>query len=654
MLNYHNICLQDGEKIRSYSYNSEMRSCAYSISNLYSRNNVYKTQLAEYKGFIILRYWYKGNLLYFMPLGSGDINEVLRDLAEEAASQEYNLRIMGPMEMLRRDYSELCSVTFNFRSNRNSSEYIYLRSALVSLSGEKLRPKRNHINKFKSLYPDYHFEKLCQDNINDCYTVTDRWIEKHGAENKSVRDERRVILRALENIEALEIKGGVLYVGEVPVAFSFGCAINYDTFGVQVEKADIEYQGAYSMINHEFVKSLPEAYTYINKEEDFGREDLRRYNLSYCPEKLLEMGYALHKQIITPSKRIKMRLKKGWMSVFNLSEQSVNLYLKLWYSLKNTVYMMPDDKLLSSIQTSNFKINFAGDTLPIAYLSYFFTPKEYRGHGYMSEVLKQAMTALSNREFPLAFLFTYEKELVQTYRRRGFELVIKYAEKELPLLDIMPPSCELSLYTVQSLSEYDQTVFEYIDAYLNSSDFTLRVPPCYFNYLIEDMALEGDNCIVVRKGAEISGLSIVYIVKGNVYIHLLACESAEVEELIYGVIKEKYSPKRILRYERVDASTREEDGWRRKNMGMARILNMDIFLGAYAKAFPLESFVYRFKDNVLTANNAVFRVCNGAYNRLEDYNLDVEEISINDLTIKLLGQLNMYAPLMMEAVLPDV
>ena len=50
----------------------------------------------------------------------------------------------------------------------------------------------------------------------------------------------------------------------------------------------------------------------------------------------------------------------------------------------------------------------------------------------------------------------------------------------------------------------------------------------------------------------------------------------------------------------------------------------------------------------------VFRVCNGAYNRLEDYNLDVEEISINDLTIKLLGQLNMYAPLMMEAVLPDV
>ena len=89
-------------------------------------------------------------------------------------------------------------------------------------------------------------------------------------------------------------------------------------------------------------------------------------------------------------------------------------------------------------------------------------------------------------------------------------------------------------------------------------------------------------------------------------------------------------------------------------MGMARILNMDIFLGAYAKAFPLESFVYRVKDNVLTANNAVFRVCNGAYNRLEDYNLDVEEISINDLTIKLLGQLNMYAPLMMEAVLPDV
>ena len=46
--------------------------------------------------------------------------------------------------------------------------------------------------------------------------------------------------------------------------------INHETFGVHVEKADTNIEGAYAMINYEFANRIPEQYIYINREEDLG------------------------------------------------------------------------------------------------------------------------------------------------------------------------------------------------------------------------------------------------------------------------------------------------------------------------------------------------------------------------------------------------
>ena len=72
------------------------------------------------------------------------------------------------------------------------------------------------------------------------------------------------------------------------VAFTYGGPINYDTFDVCCEKADIDYDGAYAMINREFVRRLPEQYVLINREEDLGLEGLRKAKLSYQPKVILD------------------------------------------------------------------------------------------------------------------------------------------------------------------------------------------------------------------------------------------------------------------------------------------------------------------------------------------------------------------------------
>ena len=70
--------------------------------------------------------------------------------------------------------------------------------------------------------------------------------------------------------------------GEV-IAFTFGCKATPDMFVVQIEKADHTIQGAYQMINQQFVQRNCNDVEYVNREEDLGLEGLRKAKKSYYP-----------------------------------------------------------------------------------------------------------------------------------------------------------------------------------------------------------------------------------------------------------------------------------------------------------------------------------------------------------------------------------
>ena len=68
-----------------------------------------------------------------------------------------------------------------------------------------------------------------------------------------------------------------------------------DTFVVHIEKAFTDTEGAYTMINREFVKMLPEKYLYINREDDVGDPGLRRAKESNRPAMMYERYNAVLK-----------------------------------------------------------------------------------------------------------------------------------------------------------------------------------------------------------------------------------------------------------------------------------------------------------------------------------------------------------------------
>ncbi|MDE5591532.1 MAG: phosphatidylglycerol lysyltransferase domain-containing protein, partial [Helicobacter sp.] len=91
------------------------------------------------------------------------------------------------------------------------------------------------------------------------------------------------IIESLKVFESLSFQGGILRVDGKIIAFSFGEPLNKDTVVIHIEKANIEYQGAYQAINREFLANQWRNYTYVNREEDLGIEGLRKAKQSYQP-----------------------------------------------------------------------------------------------------------------------------------------------------------------------------------------------------------------------------------------------------------------------------------------------------------------------------------------------------------------------------------
>ena len=98
-------------------------------------------------------------------------------------------------------------------------------------------------------------------------------------------------MEALENFDALGMKGVILYVGEVPVGMTMASEIIPSVWDIHFEKVIGEYadNGGYAVINKLFAEKLFTAgVSLINREEDIGLEGLRKAKLSYYPLTILD------------------------------------------------------------------------------------------------------------------------------------------------------------------------------------------------------------------------------------------------------------------------------------------------------------------------------------------------------------------------------
>lgn len=289
--------IKDIKKIRKALQNNDKKCCEMSPANTVLWAKHYNTEIAFWEGNLIFRSCIKnGKCSYSCNLLNAKDPQCLFDkLVELAKEGGYPLRlhciIEEEVEMIEKWYPGQYQVEYN----RDDSDYIYIREKLAALAGKKLHGKRNHIHRFEEKNPDWKYERITDVNEEDCAKMAMQWCMKNCMDEENEIeydkiDESKLVVYAIRHREELGMIGGALRTGGRIIAITLGERLTDDTFVVHFEKAFSEIQGAYPMINREFVRNELSGYLYVNREEDLGEEGLRKAKLSYRPEIILNKG----------------------------------------------------------------------------------------------------------------------------------------------------------------------------------------------------------------------------------------------------------------------------------------------------------------------------------------------------------------------------
>jgi hypothetical protein len=279
--NFSPITLADKNYIMPLLLANDVFFCDYSFANLFMWGEIFATRwLIDAE-----RLWiYNGyDDLMLLPVGKTpslpELVAVSDMLRREGKSGNF---VLVDADFVKEN-SDL-EQFFNVEIDHDNGDYIYSSQKLVDLPGSKLHKKRNLINQFLELYPDYVSQPLQALDLGACLELSKKWCRMRTCQETDFDHETSALKIALGNFSELELQGLQISQGGQMVAFSVFSKLNSNMADVHFEKFDPEMKGCGQVINWETAKILAPKYKYINREQDLGIEGLRQAKKSYAPE----------------------------------------------------------------------------------------------------------------------------------------------------------------------------------------------------------------------------------------------------------------------------------------------------------------------------------------------------------------------------------
>ncbi len=293
MLNFEKITPDKREEYAHYLLPLE-KSCEYSFTNLCIWGRQRATVL---DGYLVFFSQFDRRAVYPFPAGTGEIRPILEAIIHDAQLRGIPCCITGLSRENMDTLEQYFPGKFRFQCDRESYDYVYAIDDLADLKGKKYQKKRNHINRFRTLFPNWRVEPISQSNLPAVQDMAAQWyaLRQQADPTGSYGLEKIALERAFAQYEELKLDGLVLLDGDRVLAFSMASRLSENTMDVHFEKAREDADGAYAAINQAFAQHLREKYPeikYLDREEDMGLEGLRKAKLSYYPDHLTEKCWA--------------------------------------------------------------------------------------------------------------------------------------------------------------------------------------------------------------------------------------------------------------------------------------------------------------------------------------------------------------------------
>jgi len=294
MIDFKPVQPEDKERYLHYLLNGSDRSCEYSFVNLYLWGRQNATIIHDH---MVLFSQFNRQSVYPYPIGDGEKKPVLDAIIADAKERGIPCRITSLSAEAKDTLETLYPGMFRFHCDRDGYDYVYDINDLADLPGKKYQKKRNHCNRFRTDYPNYHVEPLNDDNLPKVQDMLSAWYADKEQENpdNDFLMEQVALNKAFTHYNELELDGLVLFNGEKVLGFTMGSRLSHDTYDIHFEKAWGDVNGAYAIINYEFARYLREKHPdirFLDREDDMGIEGLRIAKERYFPHHMVEKCWA--------------------------------------------------------------------------------------------------------------------------------------------------------------------------------------------------------------------------------------------------------------------------------------------------------------------------------------------------------------------------
>ena len=308
------------------------KQCTYRISD-YSAGIKIMWQNSEYAyaeacGCLLVKSRWYGQDYFDYPVPSGENADIRGALS---AYGEYCAEHFIPFRLCDVPACAVCTVlscypNIEIRVERNFDDYLYLAGDFIKFEGKKYAGQRNHIRKFRALYPEARFEtfgKADHDRIRAFW-------KKFGDRNNTpgAKTELKFAHAMTEYVGSdLFISGGFTRNGEI-ISFCLS-EICGETLIDHIEKALPDYEGIYPATVQEFAKAFAGGVKYINREDDAGSRGLRISKLQYQPLEILRKHSVHVKTAINRLKKIPVIKGENGVSLTPITEKDIPAYNRL-------------------------------------------------------------------------------------------------------------------------------------------------------------------------------------------------------------------------------------------------------------------------------------------------------------------------------------
>lgn len=307
---------------------------------------------------------------------------------------------------------------------------------------------------------------------------------------------------------------------------------------------------------------------------------------------------------------------KIWQESFRDSREYVSMYFDRVYRDDEAMALTDTQGVtVSSLLLQRYNISFHDEVLPVSYIAGAATRRAFRGKGYMSQLMRDALEASAMRGDMLCALIPSRSALYYFYQRYGFSTVFFTKEQRFTALHSFPVE-----------GEYHEMHHQAADDLWEAFDRFQRQRECYvlhsrrdFDNIQADLEMDGGDFVVMGVDDEDRGPRIVSMAWAVKRDDLLL-----VTDLMGDTVDSRTAAMRTLRSRfpgvpfLLLGRPTDTMGGRLMPRAMARIVNAGLLLSAVARKYPSWESRIRVTDPLLPSVNSHTYIIKGGVCEIND------------------------------------